>query len=194
MPGVKAVVRLLGRVMEKLAWGPVVKWSYGPDIPAASSWHTVKTFFIWQRIFRINAGIPWPVHPTSRVTNWRKIRITGRGMPGASPGCYIQAGNGINLGDNVLIGPGVGIVSANHAKGDLNAWEKDRPITIGNNVWIGMNAVILSGVSIGDHAVIGAGSVVHDDIPAHSLAVGNPCRVVRMRREAISHTRETLSR
>ena len=52
-------------------------------------------------------------------------------------------------------------------------------VTIGNNVWIGGNVVICPGVTIGDNAVIGAGSVVTKDIPAWSVAAGNPCRVIR---------------
>jgi hypothetical protein len=183
MAWIKITAAFLGRVLERFAWKPLVRWSYGQDIPAASAWHTVKTFLIWQRVFRINSGIPWPVHPTSRVANWQKIRISGRGMPGSSPGCYIQAGNGIFLGDNVLIGPGAGIISANHSRKSTAGWDRTRPVTIGNDVWIGMNAVILPGVSIDDQAIIGAGSVVHDDIPSHSVAAGNPCRVVRSRVE-----------
>ena len=54
-----------------------------------------------------------------------------------------------------------------------------KPVTIGNDVWIGGNVTILPGVTIGDRCTIGAGSVVTRDIPAGSLAVGNPCRVIR---------------
>ena len=53
------------------------------------------------------------------------------------------------------------------------------PVHIGNDVWIGSNAVILPGITIGDNSVIGAGSVVTHDIPADCVAVGNPCRVMR---------------
>lgn len=53
------------------------------------------------------------------------------------------------------------------------------PISIGNNIWIGADVCVLPGVTIGDNCVIGAGSVVNKNIPAGSLAVGNPCRVIR---------------
>ena len=53
------------------------------------------------------------------------------------------------------------------------------PIKVGNNVWIGGNVVVLSGVTIGDNCTIGAGSVVVKDIPANTVAVGNPCRVIK---------------
>lgn len=55
----------------------------------------------------------------------------------------------------------------------------NKPVHIGSNVWIGANAVVLPGVTIGDNTVIGAGSVVTKDIPANVIAVGNPCRVLR---------------
>ena len=61
----------------------------------------------------------------------------------------------------------------------LEGLEYTHPVTIGNNVWICTGAIVLPGVTIGDNSVIGAGSVVTKDIPANSLAVGNPCRVIR---------------
>lgn len=88
----------------------------------------------------------------------------------------------VHIGDNVFIGPNVSIYTACHP---LNPEERNtgvewaEPITIGDNVWIGGSVTILPGVTIGDNAVIGAGSVVSKDIPAGSLAVGNPCRVIR---------------
>jgi maltose O-acetyltransferase len=58
--------------------------------------------------------------------------------------------------------------------------EAAKPITIGDNVWLGGGAIVLPGVTIGDNTVIGAGAVVTKDIPANSVAVGNPARVVRV--------------
>lgn len=57
--------------------------------------------------------------------------------------------------------------------------EDAKPITVGSNVWFGGNVTVLPGVTIGDNVVIGAGSVVTHDIPSNSVAVGNPCRVIR---------------
>ncbi len=92
----------------------------------------------------------------------------------------------VTIGNNVFIGPNVGIYTAGHPEEvDLRIrdYEYAHPVTIGNNVWIGGHACILPGVSIGDNAIIGAGSVVTHDIPAGSVAVGNPCRVVRKIRQ-----------
>lgn len=88
----------------------------------------------------------------------------------------------VRFGDNVLIAPNVGIYTAEHPL-DVeirNAGiEYARPVTIGNNVWIGAGVTIIGGVTIGDNAVIGAGSVVTRDIPANVVAAGNPCKVIR---------------
>ena len=86
------------------------------------------------------------------------------------------------IGDNVFIAPNVGIYTAGHPLDVAQrnqGLEYARPVTIGNNVWIGAGVSILPGVTIGDGVVIGAGSVVTKDIPAGMLAVGNPCRVIR---------------
>ena len=88
----------------------------------------------------------------------------------------------ITIGDRAYIAPRVCIYTVNHPlvpevrNTDL---EYGRPVTIGDNVWIGGNAVILPGVTIGEGAVIAAGSVVNRDIPPRVLAAGNPCRVIR---------------
>ncbi len=86
------------------------------------------------------------------------------------------------IGDHVMIGPNVTIATAAHpVEPSLRkkALQFNCPVHIGNNVWVGANAVILPGVTIGDNTVIGAGSVVTKDIPANVVAVGNPCRVLR---------------
>ena len=99
--------------------------------------------------------------------------------PGLSGNCYIQGRNGIVLGHNVRIGPGVGLISANHDLDDYDRWPICSPLTIGDNVWIGMNAVVMPGVTIGSNVAVGANSVVTKDIPSNSIAVGNPCQVIR---------------
>lgn len=88
----------------------------------------------------------------------------------------------IYVGDQVLFGPNVVIATANHpleptlrAKG----YQYNKDVHIGENVWIGANAVIVPGVTIGRNTIIGAGSVVTKDIPENVIAAGNPCRVLR---------------
>ena len=88
----------------------------------------------------------------------------------------------VTFGDNVFIGPNCGFYTAGHpldVEQRRAGWEYARPITVGNDVWIGGGVHVMPGVTIGNGAVIGGGSVVTKDIPAHVLAVGNPCRIVR---------------
>lgn len=94
----------------------------------------------------------------------------------------ILDGAKVEIGDNVFIAPNCCITTAGHP---INIDERNRgleyayPIKIGNNVWIGAGANILPGVTIGDNGTIGAGSVVNKSIPANSIAVGNPCKVIK---------------
>ncbi len=88
----------------------------------------------------------------------------------------------VTFGDNVFIAPDCGFYTAGHPiEPELRnkGLEFALPITIGNNVWIGAKTSVLPGVTIGDNCVIGAGSVVTKDIPADSIAVGNPCKVIK---------------
>ena len=88
----------------------------------------------------------------------------------------------ITFGDNCLLAPNVAIYTAGHPihpDSRNSLYEYGIDVTIGDNVWIGGNVVIMPGVNIGSNCVIGAGSVVTKDIPAWSVAAGNPCRVLR---------------
>lgn len=106
--------------------------------------------------------------------------------------CVFLDDNKITIGDNALVTPNVQIYTAFHPTNAADRFgtlssdggfefckTQTAPVTIGNNVWLGGGAIILPGVTIGDNVVIGAGSVVTRDIPSNTIAVGNPCRVVR---------------
>lgn len=87
----------------------------------------------------------------------------------------------VRIGDFTLFGPAVQIYGALHPMdaGLRRQQEFGKPVNIGSDVWVGGGAIILPGVTIGDRAVIGAGSVVTRDIPEGTFAAGNPCRVIR---------------
>ena len=90
--------------------------------------------------------------------------------------------NRIEIGDDVLLAPNVIVCTAGHPVDPAlraQGLEYAKPIKIGNGVWVGAGAIILPGVTIGDHSVIGAGAVVNRDIPANCVAVGNPARVIK---------------
>lgn len=95
-------------------------------------------------------------------------------------GCRFQDQGGITIGDDCLIGHNVVIATLQHdIHPDRRADLIPAPVTLGRNVWLGANVTVLPGVTIGDDAVIGAGSIVTKDVPAASIAVGSPARVVR---------------
>lgn len=88
----------------------------------------------------------------------------------------------VKFGNNVMVGPNCGFYTAIHPMKpeERNTFkEYAKPITIGDNVWLGGNVTILPGVTIGSNTVIGAGSVVTKDIPPNLLAFGNPCKPVK---------------
>jgi len=105
--------------------------------------------------------------------------------------CIFLDCNKITIGDNSGIGPNVQIYAVTHPvdpnerltsnqSGTFAFWNTyTAPVTIGKNVWIGGNSIILPGVTIGDNTTIGAGSVVSKSIPSNCVAVGNPCRIIR---------------
>ncbi len=106
--------------------------------------------------------------------------------------CTFLDDNRIIIGDNALIAPNVQIYTAFHPTSAAERFGPQKeggsfsfcktqtaPVIVGNNVWIGGGAILLPGVHIGDNVVIGAGSVVTKDIPANTVACGNPCRVIR---------------
>ena len=93
--------------------------------------------------------------------------------------CVILDVVAVTIGDKTQIGPGVQILTADHPRGFAEreaGLEFGRPIHIGRNVWIGGGAIILPGVTVGDHAIIGAGSVVTRDVPSGVTVMGNPAR------------------
>ncbi|NOZ72783.1 MAG: acyltransferase [Chloroflexi bacterium] len=134
---------------------------------------------ILQRVLRLNTHVPWPVHWTTKVVKPENIRPGSR-APGLSPGCHLDGRNGIILGQNVWIGPRVSLISMNHDICNYHRYLPADPIVIGNNCWLGTNAVILPGVHLGNHVIVAAGAVVTKSFPEDDiLLAGVPARIVK---------------
>ena len=121
-----------------------------------------------------NVSAPFYLMKGHNVTLGRKVFL--------NQGVVIAAAAPVNIGHHTLIGPTVQIMTGTHPvdPAERQRWAYwAKPITIGENVWIGCSAIICPGVRIGNHSVIGAGSVVMHDIPDCVLAVGNPAQVVK---------------
>ncbi len=117
----------------------------------------------------------------------RNIRIGNR----SSIGERASLSGSITLGDDVMMGEDVLMMTRNHEFSRMDVpmnqqgFQGEKPIFVGSNVWIGARVIVLPGVTIGDGAIIGAGAVVTKDIPAWTVAVGNPAKVIKDRRETI---------
>ena len=115
----------------------------------------------------------WPPRP-----EMGRIRIGNCCM--ICPGVRISSALRIDIGDNCMIASRAYITDSDwHGLYDRVSNGRCRPVTIGSNVWIGDSVIICKGVSVGDNSVIGAGAVVVEDVPANTVAAGNPARPVR---------------
>ena len=86
----------------------------------------------------------------------------------------------IDIGRGTYIAPNVGLITANHDLADLSQHVEAKPIILGEKCWIGMNSVILPGVHLGPHTIVGAGSVVTKSFPDGNFVIaGNPAKIIR---------------
>lgn len=140
-----------------------------------------------------------PADADYRISLWKQMFAAGEDIWIEPPlyfcyGKHISIGKGtyinvncnfiddgkITIGERVMFGPGVTIATVGHPiRPDLRGYMYCDPVTICDNVWVGAGVTICPGVTIGENSVIGAGAVVTGDIPANSIAVGNPARVLR---------------
>jgi acetyltransferase-like isoleucine patch superfamily enzyme len=171
--------------LDFLVFGWIINWAYPeyyrPKYGYLPYYILFFHYLIPQKLFRLNPKVKWPVHFTSKVIAPKNIRKGILCDPGDNPNVYIQANNGLIIGNNVGFGTGSKVISANHSHTNHSEHSKSSPITIGDNVFIGANSVLLPGVNIGNNVIIGANSLVNKDIPCNSVAVGNPCKVIKQK-------------
>ncbi|WP_276134404.1 acyltransferase [Polluticoccus soli] len=138
------------------------------------------TDFLFRKILRQNSGVTWPIHHTSIIHCPERITRGKNVFPGDSPGVYINANNGIRIGDYTNIGPNVGLVSSNHDFVNNEAYTPADGIDIGAYCWIGMGAVVLPSVKLGDFTIVGAGAVVTKSFTeGYCVIAGNPARIIK---------------
>ncbi|MFN5319594.1 MAG: acyltransferase [Bacteroidia bacterium] len=141
----------------------------------------------------------YAVHPQSTIG---AVKISGKkfslGKGSYMNSGYISAGNaGVNIGAWCAIGYNVSIIAVTHDIHFPTGLEtlrpfNEKPVHIGDGVWIGNNVVILPGCTIGNFAVIGANSVVNRDIPDFAICVGMPARVVKIKEEELCRQHVTF--
>lgn len=131
-----------------------------------------------------NKGVPWPISSTTVVVGAENIRFDLSSLNAfQTPGGYWQAIDAtITLGENCYVAPNVGIITTNHNSSNPQKHVEGKNICIGNNCWIGMNAVVLPGVVLGDNTVVAAGAVVTKSFPdGYCTVAGVPARVISRR-------------
>lgn len=136
--------------------------------------------FLFRKILRQNRGVNWVLHFTSTIHKPENITRGINVFPGDSPNVYINATNGIELGDYTNIGPGVGLISVNHHFVNNEEFVAAKPIKIGKHCWIGKDANVLPEVVLGDFTIVGAGAIVtHSFEEGYCVIAGNPARKIK---------------
>ena len=143
-------------------------------------------YFIYKLLMKEIGSFPF-ISGNVRFMHSNRIRL-GKGVL-INANCYLYGKGGISIGDNVLISPGCAIVAGNHSLNpDVPILEQpsmSEEITIGQDCWIGANAVLVGGVTLAEGSVIGAGAVVTKDTSPYSINAGIPARKIGSRRATI---------
>lgn len=126
------------------------------------------------------------------ITLWQGAQLFVGDGTYLNPNCVLTVAQGIHIGSGCAIGWGVNILDNDHHRLGNERWIA--PVTIGDRVWIGAEAMILKGVTVGSGAVVAARSVVTHDVPAKALIAGNPARVLRENIDWTVEPEDKLSR
>lgn len=126
------------------------------------------------------------VHLHCRFLHGPGIRLGERCV--INQGCHLDGRRfAIRVGNDVSIGPDAAILTLGHDPRSADFADRGGPVCIGNHVWIGYRAIVLPGVTIGEGAVVGAGSLVSRDVPPYAIVAGNPSRVIGERPQPIDY-------
>jgi len=148
-----------------------------------AGWAWVLRSLFTQKLAGFNRHVPWPASPFIHISEPDGIRFHPDDLNNFQMwGTYFanQGGGLITIGRGTYIGPNVGIITTNHDPMNPDIHRAPADITLGRACWIGMNSVVLAGVTLGDHTVVGAGSVVTRSYPeGHCILAGSPARKIR---------------
>ncbi|GIL14323.1 MAG: hypothetical protein BroJett038_30430 [Chloroflexota bacterium] len=146
-------------------------------------WVWVYRSLILQKIFGFNRACPWPVSPFMRVAHPESITFDPDDLNNFQTfGCYFQGHPQarIVIGKGTYIAPNVGLITMNHNPCNLDEHLPPEDIVIGEKCWIGMNSVILPGVTLGRRTIVAAGSVVNHSFPdGNCIIAGAPAKFIK---------------
>lgn len=151
----------------------------------ASGWEWVVRDYKMCRARNVNMNVPWPVSSDIRIVRPENVSFHPEDLNNFQTfGNYYQAIGKICIGKGTYIAPNVGIITANHSLEDISKQAESKPVILGERCWIGMNSVILPGVTLGDNTVVGAGSVVTKSFPEGNCVIaGNPAKIIKALKE-----------
>jgi acetyltransferase-like isoleucine patch superfamily enzyme len=148
----------------------------------SGGWLWMFQGILFQRLLGYNLRVPWPVAPFQRVSDEAAIDFHPDDLHNFQvPGCYFQCfGARIVIGKGTYIAPNVGIITSNHDLLNPQNHLEGKDVVLGENCWIGMNAVILPGVHLGARTVVGAGAIVRTSFPeGNCILAGVPAKKVK---------------
>lgn len=160
-----------------------LKGKYFDKVRYSIGWRWVMRSVFMQKIVGINRNVPFPVSFRISIANWKNIEFDRDNINIFQKcGNYYQAAEAkIVIGKDAQIANNVGIITTNHDLNDFSVHQEGKPIYIGDECWIGYNAVILPGVVLGPHTAVGAGSVVTKSFPEGNCVIaGNPAKIIRI--------------
>ncbi|MHB8926883.1 MAG: acyltransferase [Bacillota bacterium] len=168
------------------------KYLRGRHFTSGIGWRWVWRSIWLQKVLGFNRHVPWPVSPLIVVANPRNLVFDPDDLNNFQHfGCYFQNYSAkITIGKGTYIAPNVGVITANHDPADLNSHRPAEDVVIGERCWIGMNSVILPGVTLLPGTIVAAGSVVNRSFAEGNCLIGGvPARVLKnYQAEGNSHT------
>lgn len=148
----------------------------------AMGWRWVTHGIWWQKICGYNKHVPWPVSEKLYVGDWKNIKFDPNDLQIFHTfGTYFQGWGGkIIIGKGSYIAPNVGLITSNHDLYNLDERMPGKDINLGESCWLGMNSVVLPGVTLGNHTVVGAGAVVTKCFEeGYCVIAGNPAKKIK---------------
>ena len=145
-------------------------------------WRWILYYWFGQKVLGKNGHVPWPIPPYASVIGPENIIFDPDDMHIFHiPACYfLGLGGKVVIGKSPQIAVGCGFVAANHDFKDISKLVPGEEVVLGEKYWIAMNAVILPGVHLGPHTIVGAGSVVTKSFPEGNCVIaGNPARKIK---------------